>query len=230
MYDPLPGRQSHAEAAAALDRVFATQPPGEKLADWAVVARSCPTQAATVDSGVAVIVCSLYLAGRVIPQRMDYWLWRRMLAFYVTRLSPDDAAQTAKDIALASVFAATHTAFSIHTPVVISPPPSTENTADTTATAVALAAEPHQQGAWDQIHKDNNTTRAIPTRRPVGRNDTALRDGVIEGRATWTAAAHLASKTEAHARRGRDDMARELQRSRQAVDLLPYPEGRPAGP
>ncbi|ERS97450.1 hypothetical protein HMPREF1624_05617 [Sporothrix schenckii ATCC 58251] len=164
----------------------------------------------SIDSGVAVIALSLYcLVGRAMPTSMDNWLWRRMLAFYLTRLSPDDAAQTTKDIALATLFAQTLSARNIHTP------------ADTTSTNPAdFAAEPPpQRSDRDQGHMDaeRNLIDGIQQQPFVGRNILAQRNSVIEGRAIWTAAARLASRAEADARRKRDDIASELQR---VVDAL----------
>ncbi|KJR81951.1 uncharacterized protein SPSK_03047 [Sporothrix schenckii 1099-18] len=216
VYDPQPGsRLSHTEIAAALDGALTCEqiPAGGEalaVADCAFVMRSCPTLANSIDSGVAVIALSLYcLVGRAMPTSMDNWLWRRMLAFYLTRLSPDDAAQTTKDIALATLFAQTLSARNIHTP------------ADTTSTNPAdFAAEPPpQRSDRDQGHMDaeRNLIDGIQQQPFVGRNILAQRNSVIEGRAIWTAAARLASRAEADARRKRDDIASELQR---VVDAL----------
>ncbi|KIH89841.1 hypothetical protein SPBR_00331 [Sporothrix brasiliensis 5110] len=216
VYDPQPGSPlSHTEIAAALDDVLTYEQMSSgvetlAVADWALVMRSCPTQVNSIDTGVAVIALSLYcLVGRAMPTSMDSWLWRRMLAFYLTRLSPDDAAQTTKDIALATLFAQTLSARNIHTP------------ADTTSTnPSAFAAEPPpQQSDGDKGHMDagRNLIGGIQQQPLVGRNIHAQRSSVIEGRAVWAAAAQLASRAKTDARRKRDDIASELQR---VVDAL----------
>ena len=125
VYDPLLINSSSqsdvystAAVMSALECVLAESPLGGmgqgmacdvSLTECAVVIRSCLGLTSSIESGVAIVVSSLYcIVGRTMPRSIDYYLWRRMLTVYLTCLPSDDASQRARDANLAAVFATNH--------------------------------------------------------------------------------------------------------------------------
>jgi hypothetical protein len=109
LFDPIPSRQSRADATDAFERILSRTLPKERLADWTIVPRSCPTMTNGVDSGMAVVVFALYyLVGRPLPLTIDVCLWRRMLAYYLAHSASAGHVDDA-DVELANDAAAKHT-------------------------------------------------------------------------------------------------------------------------
>lgn len=215
-----------ADAAAAVEHMFARTLPGENFADWTVVARSSPQEQNGDQTGVAATVFALYLLiGRALPFDLDFWVWRRTLACYMSWASLlPDGAQNTEEIEAAAQFSTAHTSL-YHEGIVTldlppAPPAPTHEGGGATAvantsTTVTLAAALAQRTACTS-HLDKAIGDA---QADLAKRRAALRVSTIETRVVWTAAAELAGAAQAAAREELGGKESALRILRGALDL-----------
>ncbi|KAH8894658.1 hypothetical protein GQ53DRAFT_839646 [Thozetella sp. PMI_491] len=214
-YNPLSRGQSLPELAAIMQPIFARVLPSEILDDWAIIPRSCPLQESGSDSGLAVVVFGLYfLVGRAVPLDIDLWIWRRMLAYYLARISSVDGEKAAKEVQIASEFAVNHIATYHEDNSPLLPPPSGTQSIINFGMTITEALAQHKPGMNDLWEVIKASQIHLVERR------AALRNSAIEGKAVWAAVLCLTDQVESCAIKERDRNLSALETTRQALETV----------